>query len=149
MKVCECGCECLTGPSTTATTTTAPLFYDFFPSRTSLSPARGQPFALPSFLFRSCDLITPLLISFDRRQLIRGQHLDGPHGNRQDQIFWSLKGGLGSGWWRRGLWKDWGGAVRNSVRLTAMMDGAEQRPLNDVTLAGLSTVCVRVCVCVR
>lgn len=39
------------------------------------------------------DLITPLLISFDRRQLIRGQHLDGSHGNRQDQIFRALKGG--------------------------------------------------------
>lgn len=44
-----------------------------------------------------CDLITPLLISFDRRQLIRGQHLEGRHGNRQDQIFWALKGGSRSG----------------------------------------------------
>lgn len=35
--------------------------------------------------------------------------------------------------------------MRNSARLTAVMDGAEQRALNDVTLAGLSTVCV----CVR
>lgn len=89
--------------------------------RTPLS--RSRPAALPSLLFRSCDLITPLLISFDRRRLIRGQHLDGPHGNRQDQIFWALKGGLGSGWRRRG----WG-TMRNSARLTAVMDGAEQRP---------------------
>ncbi|KAF3689544.1 hypothetical protein EXN66_Car005216 [Channa argus] len=38
-----------------------------------------------------CDLITTLLISFDRRQLIRGQHLDGSLGNRQDQIFQPFK----------------------------------------------------------
>jgi len=40
-----------------------------------------------------CDLITPPLISFDRHQLIRGQHLDGSHDNRQDQIYQALKGG--------------------------------------------------------
>lgn len=73
----------------------SPLFYDFLwlpnphpcsclrpPLSQSLSPR---------------DLITPLLISFDRRQLIRGQHLDDSHGNRLNQIFQALKGGSRSG----------------------------------------------------
>lgn len=42
----------------------------------------------------SAILSRRFLISFDHCQLIRGQHLGGRHGNRQDQIFSALKGGL-------------------------------------------------------
>lgn len=93
-----------------------------------------------------CDLITPLLISFDRRQLIRGQHLDGSHGNRQDQIFWALKGGSRSGWLEVVV-EVRGWAMRNALRLTALMDRAEQWPEWCYSATVFST-CVCGCVCV-
>lgn len=92
------------------------------------SAARGH--LSPSFLLLT-DLIAPPLISFDRCQLIRGQHLDGSHDNWQDQIFQALKGGSRSP-----------DAMRNSLRLTAVMEGGEQRP----EWHRIATVCVCVCV---
>lgn len=90
VQVCECVCKPFTSrlpPFLWLPATPPPLAPPPPPSR--LWPPLSQFLSL-------CDLITPLLISFDRRRLIRGQHLDGSHSNRQDQIFWALKGGLRS-----------------------------------------------------
>lgn len=103
---------------------TFPLFYDFLcpPPLSHLRPP------LSLFLW-PCDLITPLLISFDHCWLIRGQHLGGSHGNWGDQIFFTR--------WVEVWWVvAWG--VRNALRLTALTDRAVQRP------ATASSMCVGV-----
>lgn len=77
----------------------------------------------------SAILSRRFLISFDHCQLIRGQHLGGRHGNRQDQIFSALKGGLRFA--RRG-----GGQWEIFPGLTALMAVAEQnRSLDDASLS--------------
>lgn len=73
---------------------TFPLFA--MPSFAHHPPTQHGPPPPPACGHRSLPAILSrrFLISFDHCQLIRGQHLGGRHGNRQDQIFSALKGGL-------------------------------------------------------
>lgn len=124
IKVCECVCKCLTNAHL------PPFLWLPFPLRSPFSLLQPP---LSQFLLL-CDLIAPFLISFDRRWLIRDQHLGGCHGNRLDQIFYALKGTLGSAW---------GEIMRNVLGLTALMDRAEQKPKWRYT-ATVSAMCVGV-----
>lgn len=125
IKACECA------PSEHSTNAHLPSFF----SLTSFASAPHPPHPLSATAL-SAILSHCFLISFDHCQLIRGQHLGGRHGNRQNQIFSALKGGLRFAG---------GGRAMTNIPGIDSRDGAEQNRSRD----DCRCVSARMWVCMR